>query len=419
VDPIGNAAATSDGRVHADPVRALRWWLALYLASAACVAVQRTAFATENNFLIFRAAFTHVSAGQDLYAAYPSLHADFFKYSPTFALLFAPFALLPLVPGYLLWAVVCAMAVFAGIVRALPPRQAIVALALAWLPVVGDLQRAQSNALCAGLMILAWGGFERGHTWRPAMAIATATLVKLFPVVMLTVAVFRPRRIRSGVIFAAILLVFAALPLLVTPPATLAMQYRSWHAILRRDAAPVAQLGTGGGAVYAGIMGQLRLWWGVHWPNWPVQLAGALVLFAPLVVRRSEFGSLQFRCLVLASILVFCVLFNHKAESPSFSIAMIGMAIWFAVSERAWWRTALMAASFVVVNLMSTDLMPRAWYHGWYVPHLVKTIPLIPVWVVMQLELAGLIPNGLASHPAERDHLRAVPAEPDAPQPTQ
>jgi hypothetical protein len=49
----------------------------------------------------------------------------------------------------------------------------------------------------------------------------------------------------------------------------------------------------------------------------------------------------------------------------------------------------------------------------------VKTIPLIPVWVVMQLELAGLIPNGLASHPAERDHLRAVPAEPDAPQPTQ
>jgi hypothetical protein len=393
--------------------------LALYLASAACVAVQRTAFATENNFLIFRAAFTHVSAGQDLYAAYPSLHADFFKYSPTFALLFAPFALLPLVPGYLLWAVVCATAVFAGIVRALSPRQAIVALALAWLPVVGDLQRAQSNALCAGLMILAWGGFERGHTWRPALAIATATLVKLFPVVILTVAVFRPRRIRSGVIFAAILLAFAALPLLVTPPATLAMQYRSWHGILHRDAAPVAQLGTGGGAVYAGIMGQLRLWWGVHWPNWPVQLAGLLVLFAPLVVRRSEFGSLQFRCLVLASILVFCVLFNHKAESPSFSIAMIGMAIWFAVSERAWWRTALMAASFVVVNLMSTDLMPRAWYLGWYVPHLVKTIPLIPVWVVMQLELAGLIPNGLASHPAERDRFRAVPVEADAPQPTQ
>jgi hypothetical protein len=37
--------------------------------------------------------------------------------------------------------------------------------------------------------------------------------------------------------------------------------------------------------------------------------------------------------------------------------------------------------------------MPRRWYHEFYVPYLVKTIPLIPVWVVMQLELLGLIPN--------------------------
>lgn len=403
MDTNGNAAATSDGRVRPDPVRALRWLLALYLVSAACVAVQRTAFATENNFLIFRAAFTHVTAGQDLYAAYPSLHADFFKYSPTFALLFAPFALLPLIPGYLLWAASCAVAVFAGVTRALPPRQAIVALALAWLAVVGDLQRAQSNALCAGLMIIAWSGFELGHGWRAAIAVAAATFVKIFPVVAIMFAIFRPRRIRLGLVCAAVLLAFSMLPLLVSTPASLAMQYRSWRVMLARDAIPVAHLGTGGADVYAGMMGQLRVWFGVGWPNWPVQLAGLLLLLAPLVVRRAHYASRDFRVRILASVLVFCVLFNHKAESPSYSIAMIGIAIWFAVSERVWWRIALMAASLVVVDLMSTDLMPRDWYAGWYVPNLVKTIPLIPVWAVMQLELLGVvaIPGTMAGEALE------------------
>ena len=95
-----------------------------------------------------RAALLHLMAGQDLYAAYPALHPDFFKYSPTFAFLFAPFAVLPLTDR----ATCCGPApahrpCIAGIMRALPPAPAGVALALAWLAVVGDLQRAQSNAL--------------------------------------------------------------------------------------------------------------------------------------------------------------------------------------------------------------------------------------------------------------------------------
>ncbi len=87
------------------------------------------------------------------------------------------------------------------------------------------------------------------------------------------------------------------------------------------------------------------------------------------------------------------MLFNHQAESPSFVIAMIGMSLWFAVSERASWRTALMIFVFAVVNLGSTDLMPRALYREYYVPYLLKTVPLIPLWLVMQAELLGFVPN--------------------------
>lgn len=390
--------------------RAMRWWLVIYLLSALAVAVQRTLFAPENNFLILRTSSLHLMTGQDLYAAYPALYRDFFKYSPTFAFLWAPFALLPPVPGYMLWAVACVSALFAGIARALPPAQAVLALALSWLAVFGDLQRSQSNALCAGLMILAWAGFERGSQWRPAIAIAAGTFVKLFPVAAIVLAIFHRRRIRFAVIFAVVVGAGVALPLLLTSPARLAMQYKSWFAIEMRDAAPLARYGTGGADLYAGLMGQFRVWWGVHWPNWPSQLAGVIVLLAPLAVRRSWWERRQFRVLFLASTLVFCVLFNHQSESPSYSIAIIGASVWFAVSERTWWRTALIVACIVIVNVASTDLMPRTWYREWYVPYLVKTIPLIPLWILMQLELLGAIPNRGALERAKPDKLHvAVP----------
>ncbi len=387
------------------------WWLLIYLASALAVAVQRTLFTPENNFLILRTSSLHLVTGQDLYAAYPAIHRDFFKYSPTFAFLWAPFAVLPPVPGYMLWAAACVSALYAGITRALPPSQAVVALALSWLAVFGDLQRSQSNALCAGLMILAWAGLERGNQWRPAMAIAAATFVKLFPVAAMLLAVFHKRKVRFGVICAVVLVAGVALPLLVTSPTTLAMQYKSWFRIESRDAIPLARYGTGGADLYAGLMGQFRVWWGVRWPNWPAQISGVVILMVPLALRRRWWERRQFRVLFLASMLVFCVLFNHQAESPSYSIAIIGASIWYAVSERTWWRTALIVACIVIVNVASTDLMPRTWYREWYVPYLVKTIPLIPLWVVMQLELLGVVSNRGVLERAESNEVDVLAAE--------
>src|SRR5678816_1138716 len=76
-------------------------WLVVLLWSGAIVAatVQHGIASQNNNFRIFRAASRHLLAGADLYAAYPAEHFDFYKYSPTFALLFAPFAYVPFVPA--------------------------------------------------------------------------------------------------------------------------------------------------------------------------------------------------------------------------------------------------------------------------------------------------------------------------------
>src|SRR5438270_5113947 len=68
-------------------------------------AALRVADATSRrgNCEIFRAASHHLVTGEDLYARYPDALQDQFKYSPTFALLFAPFAWLPWPLALFLW----------------------------------------------------------------------------------------------------------------------------------------------------------------------------------------------------------------------------------------------------------------------------------------------------------------------------
>ena len=56
-----------------------------------------------NNYIIFKQSFCHLIAQKDLYVHYPQEQYDLFKYPPTFALLFAPFSVLPDVFGYPLW----------------------------------------------------------------------------------------------------------------------------------------------------------------------------------------------------------------------------------------------------------------------------------------------------------------------------
>ena len=342
-------------------------------AAERVVAAQRP----RGNFEIFRAASHHLVTGDDLYAQYPDALQDQFKYSPTFALLFAPFAWLPWPLALFLWSALNALVLFVAVERLLPPRAALLALGTMLLEVVRAMQNAQSNALVAGLIILAFVALERGRAWRAAFAVALGAAVKIFPLAALTFAIPRRRTVRTGLAAVAIGVALLVLPLLVTPPVTLLAQYRSWHAIESLDT----------GQRWFSMMELVHRWTGADWPNWTVQLVGTLALLAPLAVRRDRWDDARFRLLYLCSLLMYVVLFNHQAERASFVIAFAGMAIWFASEPRTAWRTTLFGVAFVTMPLMST-LIP--------VPAILKspaamvyrlTVPTLAVWLVMQWQL--------------------------------
>src|SRR5881296_1012586 len=205
--------------------RPRRLLLALYLASAALVTVQQAILGHSNNLSIFRSASLNLFAGRDLYAAHPEQHFDFYKYSPTFALLFAPLAYLPFALAFLCWSLLNGLLLWYALDRLLPERPATIALALLYLEALLALQYGQSNALVAALMILAFVAFEARRPVGAALSITLGAAVKLFPLAALWFAVFHPRRLRFAALFLAVLAAAIALPLVAIPPGDLLAQY--------------------------------------------------------------------------------------------------------------------------------------------------------------------------------------------------
>ena len=357
--------------------RARRWLLGLYVTSAVLVTIQKGVLTQSNNFAVFRWAAINLLAGADLYAAHPGQHVDFYKYSPTFALLFLPFAQLPFALALLAWNLLNALLLYYALVRLLPGRPGVVALALVYLELLLSLQYTQSNAVVAASMILAFLAFERGRQLRAALWIALGTFIKLFPLAGVALALFHPRRWRFAVLLAGVVVALAALPLVVVSPGALAAQYRSWRAI---EAADTLNRG------YS-LMQYVYMWFGADWPNWPVQLAGTVLLLLPLALGRRQWGEYHFRLRCFCSILVYAVLFNHQSETATFVIAFTGIAIWYVSSGPSPWRTAIVAAMLLAMLLHDVEIVPLWVKDQIFVPHRLKGIPCVAAWFAMEAEL--------------------------------
>lgn len=366
------------GIFRVPPRWARHWLLLVYVGSVVLVGFQFGGRAIANNIKIFRWSFFHLVRAQDIYQAYPDLYYDVFKYSPTWAFLFAPFALPPPAVGFFLWDLCAALLLYDAVGRLLPAPQARLALALAFLEFLAAMQHASStNTVVAALVILAFVALEDQRQWLAALAIACGALMKLYPLAALSFALFHPRKGRFAATFAAVLALLVALPLLVTPPAALVAQWRSWWGVLTEDAPTRAW----------SVMQLVHLSLGIDWPNWPQQLAGTVILLAPLALRRDRWGELHFRRLFLCSLLLYCLLFNHQVERPSFVVGFTGIAIWYAMAPRTPLRTSLMALALIGVPLLHSGLVP--WDIRLALPLVWMVGPCLLVWSVIQMELWG------------------------------
>ncbi len=360
-----------------DSATASRWPLVACLLAAILVALQKGVFAGHpGNFLLFRYTFHRLIGGGDIYHP-PAGEMTGFLYSPTFALLFAPFAVWPVPIGLLLWDGINALALYYGLTRVLPPRAARLALTIVFLDLLRSLQNSQSNALVAGLILAAFVALERRREAAAAGAVLVAASIKIFPLATGVLGLLGPRRGRFVLWSIVTGAALGAAPLLVLSPAGLVAVYRDWLSILQRDSALQGQ----------SVMRILSDWFGIAAPGWTIQLGGTLLLLAPLAVRWSSRLDVRFRLRFLCSLLVFLVIFNHQAESASFVIATSGVAIWYVSTPRVWWHTALLALTLACVSAPGLFFVPYRVYHDLVWAHALNAFPCMLVWLVVQVEL--------------------------------
>ncbi|HXB35377.1 MAG TPA: glycosyltransferase family 87 protein [Puia sp.] len=340
-----------------------------------------------NNFRIFKFSFYHLIQGKDIYQLFPDDHWDLYKYSPGFALCFGLLSWMPDPIGLLLWNLINSLCLFAGI-RLLPgldDEKKAGILLICLLEMLLSIQNTQSNGLMAGLTVLGFALAERRNYALSTLCIVFSFYIKIYGALAFIFYLWYPGKWKLAGWSIGWMLMFALLPLLVVNGHQLLFLYQSWLHLLLNDRS--ASIGLS-------VMGLLETWFQMAAVKNIVTIAGVAVFLVPLL-RWRLYRDLTYRLLYLASTLIWMVIFNHKAESPTYIIVMAGIGIWYFSRERDRGDRVLLILSFLLICMSVSDLVPSAIRNGFIRPYGIKAVMAIVIWGKIVYEQLTL-PNSMA-----------------------
>ncbi len=337
-----------------------------------------------NNYRIFERSFHHLKDHQDLYILYPSEHWDLFKYTPSFSVFFGLFASLPDWLGLNLWNLLNAMVLLAAVfyVPRLSQAQKAWVLLIVLLELMGSLMNEQSNGLVAGLLIFAFGLLENKKSWLASLCVVLTVFTKLFGVVGFALFLFYPGKWRMALYTLGWTLLIWLLPFLFIDWEQYRFLFASYGRLLAND--PIL-------SDAFSVMGWLHSWFSLDSDTLIVVLSGAGLFLLPLL-RIGAYKDFSFRFLTLASILIWVVIFNHKAESPTYVLAMAGVALWFIHGKKSVVNITLFATAMIFTSLTSTDIVPSSVRHAVFLPYALKALPCILIWMKILYDMMMLKP---------------------------
>lgn len=125
---------------------------------------------------------------------------------------------------------------------------------------------------------------------------------------------------------------------------------------------------------------------GIHAGDFYYLLPGMALLLLPMT-RTDQYKVYGFRLLFLCAVLIWVVIFNHKAESPTYCIALGGIAIWFIMGEKTSARKIVMLLAFLLVALSPTDLFPKFVRENIINPYALKALMPVVIWLWITWDL--------------------------------
>ncbi len=332
-----------------------------------------------NNYFVFKYNFLHVINQQNLYASYPENYYDYNHYGPIFAYIIAPFALLPDSVGVILWTVFTG-GVLLKAIQLLPIKQEqyLLIILLCAHEMMTSAANVQSNPIIAALILLSFIFIKKEQDFWAALMIALGIFIKLYGVVGLAFFFFSNNKIKliASLVFWSVVLF--VLPMAISSPAFIVQTYKDWYAdLLFKNADNLNSV-----RANISVMGMIHKIGGIQVSNIAVVLPGML-LFALSYVRYKYFNDLNYQFLIVASALIFPVIFSTGSESPTYMIAFTGVAIWFINAEKPLNKLdiGLMIFAFILTSFSPSDLFPRSLKENYVDPYGLKALPVFLIWL--------------------------------------
>jgi hypothetical protein len=91
------------------------------------------------------------------------------------------------------------------------------------------------------------------------------------------------------------------------------------------------------------------------------------------------------------------VIFNHKAESPTYIIPMAGIGIWYFSQRADPVNRVLLILSFLLICMSVSDLVPAPVRNGFIRPYGIKAVMAVVVWLRILYEQLLLTYKPLAT----------------------
>ena len=337
------------------------------------------------DYSIFYHSFWHAWQQMPLYIIYPE-DGNYFLYGPLFTVLMAPLAVLPYQMGRLLWMLIITVVPFWSIRKTCFTRyqQVFILWFVAAEAYLCTLD-SESNSLILAILIFSFYLIDKEEDRWAALLIALGTTTKLFGIVGLAFLPFSRHKLKLIGWTAAWTAILLVLPMLVFGVEYISQQYLAWYDVLVHKN-ELNQFAAGQNVSLLGIVRKVSQC-ATYSDLW-LMIPG-MVLFALPYLRFNQYQHMAFRQTILASVLMFIILFATSSENYGYIIAMTGVAIWYTAApwKRSKWDVALMVLAFIFTSMSSSDLFYKPLWREVIKPYSLKALPVTIIWLKLTYEL--------------------------------
>ena len=338
-----------------------------------------------NNFLIFRYVYWHTIEQLPLYVAYDE-YWDTNHYGPFFSLVIAPFAMLPVRWGLFFWLIVLSLSLYyAKRKLPFPDRKRIFLYWFCAHELLTALFMSQFNIAIAAIIVATFYCIEKEKDIWAACFIMLGTFVKLYGIVGLAFFFFSKHKVKFLLALLGGALVMFVAPMAISSPDYIISQYVGWWDSL--SAKNAENIFSGGQNI--SLLGMVRKISGCASYSDLWLILGGLIIFGLPYLRIAQYKYKAFRYALLASVLLFVVLFSTGSESSTYIIAFVGVGIWYwsVPWKRSKWDIALMVFAFILTSFSPSDLFPAYLRKEFVQPYALKALPCAIIWFKLSYEM--------------------------------